>query len=75
MFHQHHINPKQMRGLSAESAHHERTFDHGITLVGKGQSQDLSVLTVSNMVVSLLILLLNKEQNMESPRATTLKPS
>lgn len=60
MFHQHHINPNPVRGLSAESANHEQTFDQGIILVGKDQSQGPSVLTVSNMIVSLLILLLKK---------------
>lgn len=60
MFRQHHINPNPMRGLSAESAHHEQTFDHGLILVGKDQSQDPSALTVSNIIVSLLTLLLKK---------------
>lgn len=74
MFRQHHINPNPMRGLSAESAHHEQTFDHGLILVGKDQSQDPSALTVSNIIVSLLTLLL-KWQHTEITQATTLKPS
>lgn len=41
-----------MSGLSAESAHHKQTLDD--------QNQDPSALTESNVIISLLILLLNK---------------
>lgn len=70
MFHQHHINPNPIRDLSAQSAHHEQIFDHGIILVGKDQSQGPSVLTVSNLIVSLLILLLKKVAAHGEPSST-----